>query len=115
VARKIIILEQVGEPADYRIAFWLDVPAARVAFYVNAGATSAVIGATAQEIAAIQAGQVVEVVKPFPRDFGVTQAQLRAALVTEHARLQTLLTDTTKWARYGSYWDGANWIAGPGT
>jgi hypothetical protein len=111
MARKIIILEQVGEPADYRVAFWLDVPAERQAFYANTSATSTVIGATAPEIAAIKAGQVVEVVRDFPRDNGVTNAHLRTALQTAHAQMQARLVANNIWNRYGTSWDGTTWTA----
>jgi hypothetical protein len=111
MARKIIILEQIGEPADYRVAFWLDVPAARQSFYANPTASSAVIGATAPEIAAIRAGQVKEVVRAFPRDNGVTNAQLRVALESAHTQLQARLVADNIWNRYGTSWDGAAWTA----
>ena len=111
MARKIIILQQIGEPADYRVAFWLDVPAARQAFYANPTAESAVIGATAPEIAAIRAGQVMEVVRDFPRDNGVTNAQLRSALEAAHTQLHARLVSNNIWNRYGTSWDGAAWTA----
>lgn len=109
--RKIVIMEQVGEPADYRVAFRLDVPVARRVFYANAAATSSVVGATPEEVAALQAGEIFEVVRTFPRDNGTTVAQLRTALVETHGRLQDRLTTNNIWNRYGTSWDGATWTA----
>lgn len=109
MSRKIIILNQVGETGDFRIAYWLDVPAPRQVFYVNANAASAVIGATQTEIDALKAGQVLELVERFDRPNSTTAAQLRAALVTRFTALQTALTNSNQWSRYGTFYDGATW------
>ena len=57
MAQAITILDQTGMPSDlnYRVAFWLDVPAARQKFYANPAATSAVVGVTPEELAAAAA------------------------------------------------------------
>ena len=109
MARKIIILDQVGGPADFRVAFWLDVPAARQPFYVNANATSEVIGASVAELDAIRTGKVVEAVQQILRPNDVGIGALRTLLQAEHARLQNNLTTVNPWARYGTSWDGATW------
>lgn len=117
MARKIIILERTDMPSDanYRVAFWLDVPAARQAFYANAQAKSVVIGATAGEISAIQTGavvEVVEVVETLRRPAGTTLAAMRTLLAARHGELQADLIARNPYDRYGTSWDGAAWTAG---
>ena len=111
MARKIIQLERVGMPSDtnFRVAFWLDVPVARRSFYANATATSAVIGITAQELALIQSGAVVEVVETLPRPAGATMGDFRNDAEALYARLQSELNNRNPYARYGTSWDGATW------
>lgn len=114
MARKIIVLEQVGLPSDasYRAALWLDVPAARQSFYANPAATSAVIGITTSELDAIKAGAVVEEVVTAQRPTGGTLGQLRTLLENEHARAQATLTAQNPYNRYGTFWDGTTWTNG---
>jgi hypothetical protein len=111
MARKIIILDRVNLPSDqdYRVAFWLDVPAARQPFYANAAAASAVTGATQAEVDALKSGAVVERIEAVPARANATQAALLAALVTRHGVLQSELTNRNPWVRYGSFWDGTAW------
>lgn len=111
MARKIIVLERQNLPSDqdYRVAFWLDVPATRRAFYANATAASVVVDATQLELDAIKAGAVVERVETVSIPAGATLGQIQAGLVTRHGRLQGELTSRNPWARYGSSWDGTNW------
>jgi hypothetical protein len=111
MARKIIVLEQVGESGDFRIAFWLDVPEARQPFYADPSAASAFRDAATDEIAAIRSGAVVEHVERFDRPFGGTLAQLRTALVARHAQLQARVTKDNPWVRYGTSFDGTTWTA----
>lgn len=111
MARKIIILDQVGDPSDYRVVFWLDVPAARQRFYVNATAKSAFLDATAPELTAIQTGVVTEIVERFNRPNGTTLTTLRTALAARHVELQTKVADYNPWNRYGSSFDGSTWTA----
>jgi hypothetical protein len=111
--REIIILEQVGETGDFRVAFWLDVPAARRAFYADPAATSQFLNATAEEIAALRSGAVVERVERIDRPFGGTLAQLRTTLTARHAALQARVNAENPWARYGTSFDGTTWtVAG---
>lgn len=114
MARKIIVLEQQGLPSDanYRVAYWLDVPVARQPFYANATATSVVIGpnaTTAGELSAIRSGAVLEVVEVIPRPVGTTAAQLRAAAEARWIELQNTLQTQNKWNRYGTSFDGTTW------
>jgi hypothetical protein len=109
--RKIIILDRVNLPSDqdFRIAFWLDVPAARQPFYANPAAVSAVIGATTDEISAIRSGAVVEEIVTVPGRAGTGQAALLAAIVSRYEARQAEFTARNPWARYGSFWDGNGW------
>lgn len=111
MARKIIILERVNMPSDqdFRVAFWIDVPASRQAFYANPAAVSVVKDATQAELDAIKAGAVVEEVQAMPARANATQAQLLAALVTRYTARQAEFSARNPWARYGSYWDGSSW------
>jgi hypothetical protein len=109
--RKIIVLEQVGETGDFRVAFWLDVPATRQSFYADPSATSLFRAASAEEIAAIRAGAVVERVERFDRPFGGSLAQLRNALVIRYGQLQARVDADNPWVRYGTSYDGTTWTA----
>ncbi len=113
MARKIIILERVNIPSDqdFRVAFWLDVPAARQPFHANPAAVSAVKDATQAEVDAIKAGAVVEETHVVPARSNATQAALLAALVTRYNARQAEFTARNPWARYGSFWDGSAWTA----
>jgi hypothetical protein len=114
MARKIIVLDQQGLPSDanFRVAYWLDVPVARQPFYADAAATSVVIGpngTTAGELSAIRSGAVMEVVEVIPKPAGTTAAQLRATAEARFAELQNTLNTQNKWSRYGSSFDGTAW------
>ncbi len=113
MARKIIILDRVNLPSDqdFRVAFWLDVAVPRQPFYADATAVSAVIGATADELAAIRSGAVVEEVQTVPARSNATQAALLSALVTRYNARQAEFTARNPWARYGSFYDGTGWTA----
>jgi hypothetical protein len=115
MARKIVILELLGDSGDYRVAFWLDVAEARRRFFANPDATSVFLDATQDELAAIQSGAVVEMVERFDRPAGTTQVQLRNALIARHAELQDRITNSNRWNRYGSFYDGTTWTAGAPT
>lgn len=112
--RKIVILERQGMPSDvnYRVAYWLDVPAARQAFYANATAASVVVGATADELAAIRTGAVVEVVETLARQSGTSITSIRAAARTRWDDLQSELVARNPYDRYGTTYDGTSWTAG---
>lgn len=112
MARKIIQLELLQPPSDYKVVFWLDVPAARQFFYANPSAVSAVKNATADELAAIRSGAIVEEVievEAGSRPGGATEAQVAAALAARFNARQTRLNNSPVLARYGTFWDGSNW------
>lgn len=111
MARKIIQLERTGMPSDqnFRVALWLDVPAARQSFYANASATSVVKGITGTELAAIQSGAVLEVVEVIPKLTSGTVAEWRNEAAALYTQRQNELTNRNPWARYGTFWDGVSW------
>lgn len=111
MARKIIILDQTGLPSDltYRVAFWLTVPAARQPFVAKATTTSQVIGITAPELTAIQAGQIIEQINLVPYSVGSSVAAITADLVVRYNAAQAQSDSINPWNRYGSFWDGAVW------
>jgi hypothetical protein len=111
MARKIIILDRVNLPSDqdFRVAFWLDVVPERQPFYANAAAVSAVVGATAEELAAIRSGAVLEEVQTVPARANATQAAILAAIVARYTARQAEFTARNPWARYGSFYDGTKW------
>lgn len=114
MARKIIILES-NPPGQgdiqFRFAMWADVPAARQSRYADATFASAVAGATAGEITALQTGAVVETVREARWPAGTTIPNIQAALVTEFNAYQARVTASNPWQRYGTSWDGSIWTA----
>lgn len=111
MARKIIILDQTGLPSDlrYNVAFWLTVPAARQPFVANAALLSRVKNATAPEITAIQAGQIIEQVFEASYPIGTAIAIITADLIAKYNAAQTISDATNPWNRYGTNWDGNVW------
>ena len=115
MAKQIIILERVDEPSDnsFNVAYWVTIPAARVSAYANATATSQFKQASAPELAAIQAGQVVEIVERMGFVAGTGVAAIQAALIARFNTLQAAATSRNPWVRYGTTWDGSAWtVAG---
>lgn len=109
MAQTIIILDQDGLPSDlnYRVAFWLDVPAARQRFYANAAAVSAFADASAGELAAIKAGQIVEIVETIPRPIDTLMPAVKQAARDRLAALQAELNKDNRFNRYGTRWTQA--------
>lgn len=124
MAKKIIVLDRVGEPMDiaYRVAFWLTVPATRYAFYVKPAGVDAVglpvlfksqyKDATEAENQDLRDGKVEEVIETFILDPGLTLNQVLVKLQAEYNKKQAWITTINPWVRYGSYWDGTSWTAG---
>lgn len=111
MAKQIIILERVNEPSDnsFRVGFWASVPAARIAAYANANAVSAFKNASAPEIAAIQAGQVVEMVFTASYPAGTALAFMTADLISQFNAYQASITAKNPSQRYGTFYDGTSW------
>jgi hypothetical protein len=115
MAAKIIILEQISvDPLGFRYALWAAVPLVRQPFFANAAAKSAWVNAAAADLAALQAGQIVEVVRSQQWAAATSIATIQAALIAEFNAFQTQVTGTggNNWARYGTTWDGTTWTAG---
>lgn len=110
---KIIILDRLPDLGSqaFRVAYWVDVPAARQSFYAIPGAVSAWSGAQAADNAAIAAGEVVEVVETFVKPNG-TLAQAQADLQINWQRRQDAMANINRYQRYGTTWDGTTWAAG---
>jgi hypothetical protein len=108
---RIIILERVNAPSDlaYRYVLWADVPAARQRFYADPNAQSAYLDATADDLAALRSGAVVEKVSTYTWQVGATLAQITAQLRAELDAFQDQITNLNLWDRYGTVWDGNSW------
>lgn len=114
MARQVIVLEQLGEqvagaPLRFRFAFWPVVPTARRQFYVDATATSQVIGASVAEQTALRNGEFVEVIEDAQWPAGTGVAKIRSDLESRFAEVQAQINRDNRWARYGTSWDGASW------
>lgn len=110
--RRIVLLERVGLPSidrTWRVAFRLTVPEPRRRFHVNPTATSAHIDASAEEVSALQSGEIVEVVDTLTAPQGVTDEQALAMLEGSHARRQAEIDARNAWSNYGTSWDGTTW------
>jgi hypothetical protein len=113
MAQAIIILDQTGMPSDlnYRVAYWLDVPAARQVFYADPAATSAFVGIGADDLAAIRAGQILEVVETIPRLAGTALATVKQAARDRLPALQLEFNRDNRFNRYGTRWTpGVGWV-----
>lgn len=109
---KIILLDRrYAGTQSFNVAFWCDVPAARQAFYADANKTSAWKDATAEDIAALRSGAVVEIVEPFLSERGVTLAQAQTTLQATWTAHQDRVTAHNPWQRYGTTFDGTSWQA----
>lgn len=115
MARKIIILDvakQASGSFEVSAVFWLTAPANRIV--PRPGAASAVPGATALELTAIQAGTVVEqsnATGAFPT--GTNAATARAELVSRYNAQQAALDASAAGADFiGDFWDGTTWTVG---
>lgn len=112
MAQSIILLDQEGMPSDlnYRVAFWLDVPAERQRFYANPAATSAFLDASAADLAALKAGQIAEVVETISRAAGTPMTAVKQAARDRLAALQSALNRDNRFNRYGTRWtQGGGW------
>jgi hypothetical protein len=111
MAKQIIILER-PDVNRFTACFWLAVPVARQPIYVNAGATSSYKQASAGEITALQSGAVVEQTADMVFLATTTLAQIKTALIAEHAQRQAALDAANPWDRYGTFYDGTSWTTG---
>lgn len=112
MSRKIILLDRLGLGSidvAYRVAFWLDVPEERRAFYANPTATSAVKDITADELNDLRAGRFVEQVDSLTKPPKASDEDARRMLEGSFMRRQAEINERNPWDRYGTYWDGGSW------
>ena len=111
MAKRVIVLEKQG-PGQFRVAYWLAVPASRQPFYANPAATSQWKDASGAEVAQLQSGEVREVVETYSSEGAPTLSLVQAAFEERWTNLQAETTVYNPWLRYGSYWDGTTWTVG---
>lgn len=114
MAKQVIVLEtttQDGGLISLRVAFWLPITAGQEAPLSALSATpSAWKSAATDEIAALQAGTVVEEVRVFLFAQSVAVADIRKLIQTAYSdRVAYLAALPPKGKYYGSYFDGTAW------
>ena len=114
MARRIIILDRIGEPSDFsfKFAVWANVPTERQPYYANAEATSEVKNITAEELTAIQNGEISEQIFTAVFPSGTELTTIKDYLIAEAIKYQTLINTKNPWQYYGTYYDGDSWTAG---
>jgi|SRR6185312_1674182 len=105
---RVIVLDQ-PDPRVINVAFWMDVPAARQKFYAKASARSEWIDAQPADVAALQAGQVVEHVVQLAPDQVPSLAQAQTVLAAMWTARQAAVNNRNEWPNYGTTWDGTAW------
>jgi hypothetical protein len=124
MAREIIIVDVKNNPADgsfeIAAALWLVAPANKVVPQPSVSSavppsSSVSWGVTTAELAALQAGTVVEqVIRSGQLPSATTGAQVKTALQNAYAAAQTALNNQAPAAKWiGASWDGTNWTAAP--
>jgi hypothetical protein len=110
MAKKIIILERI-EPSDvsFRFVLWATVPTGRAIAYADPTTTSQFKSATPEELAALQAGEVVERADTGTYPSGTTQAEIEADLVVRFNAFQAEIDAANPTVRYGTFFDGMIW------
>jgi hypothetical protein len=113
MAKKIIVLERVGEPSDesYNYVLWASVPAGREPAYADAAKTSAYKDATVEELTALRDGTVVERTGTALYKSG-SGGTFNQDLIKLHSDFQAEITRNNPYNRYGQFWDGTAWTAG---
>lgn len=110
----IIILERTSlDPLTINYVLRATVPMARQAYFADPNKTSAYKNASAADLAALQAGQIVE---RTCSDIvgGRTVAQIKALLQSVQAAFQAEVNSQSfnPYRYYGSSWDGTAWTDG---
>jgi hypothetical protein len=110
MAKKIIVLERIGEPSDesYNYVLWASVPAGREPAYANAAKTSAYKDATAAELTALETGTVVERTGTIQYQSG-GGANIKQDLQRLFNDFQQEITKANPHDRYGTSYDGSTW------
>jgi hypothetical protein len=118
-ARAIVVLERTAPevgPVTVHYLLRADVPASRQAKYATPGYVSPFVPLPPDvdpDAAALVSGAVVEHARIRRVTAAVTLAEILAALVTEQAAYQQIVTADQTYSRYGSYYDLAQgtWVA----
>jgi hypothetical protein len=110
----IIILERTSnDPLTINYVLRATVPSARQAFFADDTKTSAYKDASAEDVAALKAGQIVEKVCS---DIvgGRTIAQIKSLLISAQSTFQTEVNGQSwnPFRYFGSSWDGTSWTDG---
>jgi hypothetical protein len=115
MARKIIVLQTATTQSgclEVRYALWLTPPTAHIPYRAAFGLTpqtSVVPDATADELAALASGSVVEVTGTASYLPGSKIAALGASMIAAYNKAQADLTGDKQWQFAGSSWDGTSW------
>lgn len=112
MAKQIIVLNRHPELPQFRVAFWVPIPAARQPFYVDATKASEWKGASTLENQDLQAGKFVEVVETIAIPNEATIPQMQAIVFDRWTSLTAEYAGKNEWARYGTYYDGTTWTPG---
>lgn len=119
MAKEVIVLETNTGDGGFlilRTAFWLAVAPGQEVPLSALGPTPTVWkGASPEEIAAIQAGQIVEEVRTFIFGQSLGIDDIHKLIQIAYAdRVEYLAALPPKGQYYGSYFDGAQWITTKG-
>jgi hypothetical protein len=113
MTQTITLLDQYGMPSDlnYRVAFWLDVPAPRQPYYANPAATSVVKDISPADLAELRAGLIVEKVEIIQSLASATLADVKQAARAKMVDLQRDFNRDNTFNRYGTKWTQASgWV-----
>jgi hypothetical protein len=110
MAKKIIVLDRVGEPSDesYNYVLWASVPAGREPAYADAAKTSAYKDATVEELTALRDGTVVERTGLLAYQTGGSSG-FKQDLIKLFNAYQAEITKANPYQRYGTFSDGTAW------
>jgi hypothetical protein len=110
----IIILERTAiDPPTINYVLRATVPAARQSYFADATKTSAYKQATAEDIAALKVGQIVE--KVCSDVVGLrTIPEMKTVLQAQQVAFQAEVNGQSynPWRFYGTSWDGTAWTTG---
>ncbi len=111
--KRIIILNRAREDTpSFACLLWADVPLNQRKHHVNPTAMSVYRDVTAQELAAIRDGSVVERAMTISMEPGSTMAEIKSHLEEAWQAYQDEITGDKTSEHYGTTWDGTNWVVG---
>jgi hypothetical protein len=113
--KRAILLDRPAGQSAFRVCFWVDSRPSRQKFAANSDLKSEFKDATAEEVAALRSGAVVERVETISvGSSGLTPAEwlgiVRETAVDRLTALQREVAAEERWTEvYGTYWDGEVW------